>query len=134
MNCVIFNDGAHTHATGREVKDDKQLHIVHGQPMLFGKNMDKGLVFEDYELKVVEIGKDGYTLADILVHDAHMKSTVLHSLLAKLGGPNHPIVFGVIRQVEETSYDVLMQDQLTNARGFKSTRELFTSGDVWEVK
>lgn len=134
MNCVIFNDGAHTHATGREVKDDKQLHLVHGKPMLFGKDMEKGLVFEDFELKVVEIGKDGYTIADILVHDAHKKNAVLHTLLAKLGGPGNPIAFGIIRQVEETPYDVLMQDQFTDAKGYISTRELFTSGDVWEIK
>lgn len=134
MNCVIFNEGAHSHATSREVKDDKQLHLEHGKPMLFGKDMNKGIVFDQYELKAVEIGKDGYTLESILVHDAHMKSPVLHSLLAKMGGEGFPIVFGVIRQIEETPYDVEVQRQLDNAKGYKSTRDLFTTGDVWEVK
>jgi len=136
MNCVIFNDGAHKHATAKEVKADKQLHLEHGNPMIFGQEMNKGIVFEDLELKVVEIGKDGYTEADILVHDKTKKSPVIHSLLAKMGGEGFPIAFGIIRQVEEKVYNEEVDRQLEEYKdkGPKSTRELFDSGDIWEVK
>lgn len=41
--------------------------------MIFGKDGNKGIVLDGLKLKVVTIGEDGYTLDDILVHDAHEK-------------------------------------------------------------
>jgi 2-oxoglutarate/2-oxoacid ferredoxin oxidoreductase subunit beta len=135
MNCVIFNNGAHKHSTDKLVKEDKQLLLEHGKPMIFGAEKNKGIVLENFELKVVEIGKDGITEADILVHDKTMKSPVLHSLLAKMGGEGFPIAVGVIRQVEEPAYEqeVIRQiDEATN--GPKTTKDLFFAGDdTWEV-
>jgi 2-oxoglutarate/2-oxoacid ferredoxin oxidoreductase subunit beta len=136
MNCVIFNDGAHKHATDKDVKEDRQLMLAHGQPMLFGKDKGKGIVFENYELKAVTIGQGGYSAESVLVHDATMKSPVLHSLLAKMGitDASMPIAFGVIRQVEEPTYESEMQRLFDeNTQGPKTARELFDTGDVWEV-
>lgn len=39
--------------------------------MVFGKNRDKGLVLSGLSLKVVTIGQGGFTMDDILVHDAY---------------------------------------------------------------
>lgn len=136
MNCVIFNDGAHKHLSAKEIKEEKQLHLEHGKPMLFGADKNKGIVFEDLELKVVEIGKDGYTEADILVHDKTTKSSVIHGLLAKMGGEGFPIAFGIIREVKSPVYDQQVEQQLADykGKGPKTTRELFDTGDIWEVK
>lgn len=67
QNCVIFADGAHSAVTDKELKEERQIVLRHGEPMIFGKNKDKGLVLaKSGELKVVEIGKDGITEKDIL--------------------------------------------------------------------
>ena len=67
QNCVIFADGAHSAITDKELREDRQIVLRHGEPMIFGKNKDKGLVLaKSGELKVVEIGKDGITEKDIL--------------------------------------------------------------------
>jgi len=39
--------------------------------MTWGKNNEKGLILKDTMLDVVEIGKNGVTIDDILVHDAY---------------------------------------------------------------
>ena len=39
--------------------------------MLFGKNMDRGIVQDGFLLKAVTVGEDGYTIDDVLIHDAH---------------------------------------------------------------
>ena len=58
QNCVIFADGAHSAITDKELKEDRQLILQHGKPMIFGKNKDKGLRFDKSgKLEVVEIGK-----------------------------------------------------------------------------
>ena len=43
QNCIIFADKAHNEVTGKEVKDETMLVVKNGEPMLFGKNRDKGL-------------------------------------------------------------------------------------------
>ena len=57
QNCVIFNDGCFTHVTDKKVKEDKQIYLEHGKPMIFGKEKDKGIVLNGLKLEVVTIEK-----------------------------------------------------------------------------
>ena len=54
----------------KEVRDDRTIILKHGQPMIFGKENDKGLILEGLKLKVVNLGENGITEKNILVHDA----------------------------------------------------------------
>ena len=47
QNCVIFNDGIHDKVAEKEVRDDRTIILKHGQPMIFGKENDKGLFSMD---------------------------------------------------------------------------------------
>ncbi len=134
QNCVIFNDGAFDKYTDRAVKDDAQLYVEHGKPMIFGKNSDKGIVLDGLKLKVVTIGEDGVTEDDVLVHDAKEKDTTLHLMLARL---HMPVVTGIIRAVEEKTYDELCTERIEQMKSqakFKTVNELFASGETYEVK
>lgn len=135
QNCVIFNNGAHSFYTNRETKDDHQLHLKHGEKMIFGKNKDKGIIKdENFNLKVVTIGQDGITEDDILVHDAHNESPILHYELAEL---KDPIAVGIIRDVEKINYDKAVYDQVDEVQAKSQVRnmdQLLRSGAVWEVK
>jgi 2-oxoglutarate/2-oxoacid ferredoxin oxidoreductase subunit beta len=136
QNCVIFNNQVHSEITGKDVKDDNQLYLEHGKPMIFGKERNKGLVFEDFKLKVVEIGKDGITLDDILVHDATAECPNIHFMLARMTLPTHPIAMGVIRSVESTVYEDLMEEQINNSKAnsnIRSVDDLLNSGNTFEI-
>lgn len=102
QNCVIFNDGAYRFWTDKSVRDEHTIHAEHGKPLIFGKEHDKGLILEGGELKVVEIGKDGITEDDILVHDAHNPDPVIHLMLIRM---KNPLVTGIIRQVREETLE-----------------------------
>lgn len=54
-NCVIFNDGAHKEIADPAVRADRTVVLRQGERMIFGKNNDKGLVFEDNRIKAVTI-------------------------------------------------------------------------------
>ena len=69
QNCNIYNDGAFEDFTAKDVRADRMLYLKHGEPMIFGKNHDKGIRLNGLKPEVVEMGKDGITEADILVHD-----------------------------------------------------------------
>lgn len=135
QNCVIYNNGAHSFYTNRETKEDHQLHLKHGEKMIFGKNKDKGIIKdENFNLKAVTIGQDGITEDDILVHDAHSQSPILHYELAEL---KDPIAVGVIRNVEKLSYDKAVYNQVDEVKAkskIKNMDQLLKSGAVWEVK
>jgi len=66
QNCVIFANEIHATITGKEVRDENQLVLEHGKPMIYGKERNKGLVLEKTRLKAVIIGENGYTQDDIL--------------------------------------------------------------------
>jgi len=102
QNCVIFNDGAYKFWTDKSVRDEHTIRVEHDKPMIFGKERNKGLVLDGSELKVVEIGKDGITENDILVHDAHNPDPGLHLMLVRL---KNPLVTGIIRQVREETLE-----------------------------
>src|SRR5574344_1205225 len=74
VNCVIFNNGIHKSVTDKDVRADRTIFLRHGEKMIYGANKDKGIVLDGLKLKSVTIGEDGYTMDDVLVHDAHEQS------------------------------------------------------------
>ena len=77
QNCVIFNNGAYDPVYTREGRKKNTIYVEDGKPLVFGENNQYGLVQEGFGLKVVEIGKDGYTLEDVLIHDSHNPDNTL---------------------------------------------------------
>jgi len=43
QNCVIFNDGAYAYAADKGTRADSVVYLEHGKPLVFGKNLDKGI-------------------------------------------------------------------------------------------
>jgi 2-oxoglutarate/2-oxoacid ferredoxin oxidoreductase subunit beta len=136
QNCVIFNDGIHDTVAGREVRDDRTLILRHGQPMIFGKNNDKGLILEGLKLKVVKLGEGGMTEKNLLVHDATEPNPGIHYMLANMRYPEYPVALGVIRSVPGPTYETDVEEQISTVRqssGIKCMDDLLNSGSVWEV-
>ncbi len=137
QNCVIYNNGIHNFITDREYRAERTIHLVDGEKMLFGKNKERGLVRDGFLLKAVEVGKDGYTIDDVLVHDAHCKSNFLHQQLAMMDGHELPLAIGVIRDVEGLTYNDEVDRQVEEVRakkGFNTLRDMILAGETWEVK
>ena len=138
VNCVIFNDKTHAAFAGdKATRTENTITLRHGEKMLFGKDNQKGLVFEDMRLKVVTIGEDGYTEDDVLTHDAHCQDTTLHSMLAAMKWPEYPVAVGVIREVEdENVYDKKVQEQVEAVKASSKIScmdDLLRSGETWEI-
>ena len=123
--------------TDREVREERTIHLRHGEKMLFGANNERGLVRDGFLLRAVTVGENGYTLDDILVHDAHTASNFLHQQLAMMDGLGElPLAIGVIRDVEAPVYNRCLDEQVASVRaskGFNSLREMILSGDTWQV-
>jgi 2-oxoglutarate ferredoxin oxidoreductase subunit beta len=134
QNCPIFNDGCFSKYTDKAVREDKQLFVEHGKPMIFGKERNKGLVLNGLKLEVVTIGENGVTEADLLVHDAQDKDPTLHQMLVR---SEYPLVTGIIRAFPDVTFEERV-NELTAAvkagSSFAKTDDLFFSGETYEVK
>jgi 2-oxoglutarate ferredoxin oxidoreductase subunit beta len=136
QNCIVYNDAVFESFTAKDVAADMQLHVKHGQPMLYGKAGNKGLRFnaQSFKLEAVVVGENGVTEKDILVHDE--KNRVLAGLLAALRPPSFPEVLGVIYcDPAAISYEaaVSAQEAQAKAKGPGDLDKLMRAGNTWAV-
>jgi 2-oxoglutarate ferredoxin oxidoreductase subunit beta len=136
QNCNVFNNGAWSYATDRDTKLDTTLELVHGKPLIFGKNRDKGIRLNVMDPEVVELGK-GITEDDLLFHDEKAPEPSLAYLLSRMRHEDgFPEPIGVFRCVERPRYDSMINEQIetaTNEKGVGDLDKLFATGDSWEV-
>ena len=122
--------------TAKEVKQDAQLFLEDGNPMLFGAEMNKGIILNGFKLEVVTIGENNVAEKDILVHDEKEQDPTLHAMLARMRPPEFPAALGIIRKVRRPTFNSGVLAQLEyekqNAK-FKTVDELLKSGETWEV-
>jgi 2-oxoglutarate ferredoxin oxidoreductase subunit beta len=136
QNCVIFNSGIHEAITKGVDRDDHQIFLRHGEKMIYGVNKDKGLVLEKGKLKAITVDQDGYTLDDVLVHDAKDEDLYMQAALINMKLPDFPVAFGVIRAFDSMTYDHAMEAQIAEVqetRKITCVDELLQSGNTWEV-
>lgn len=138
QNCIIFNDGAFSYATDKQIRADHIVELQHGRPLVFGKNPDKGIrMAANYHPEVVPIGPDGATLADLLIHDERSASPALAFLLARLRYPDFPEPIGVLRDICVPTYDGMLDEQIrTNAApcGLANLQGILNGTDSWIVE
>lgn len=138
QNCVIFNHGIHEYFANKENRDEHTIILRHGEKMLFGKDNTKGLVQDGFGLKAVTIGEDGYTIDDVLVHDAHARENFLQQQLAMMDGHDLPLALGVIRDYAAPAYDEEVERQTADVKakkGFANLRDMILKTcESWEIK
>lgn len=138
QNCMIFNNGCYEPVYTREGRKKNAIYVEDGKPLVFGEHNEYGLVQQGFGLKVVEIGKDGYTLDDVLIHDSHNPDDTLQLKLAMMDNEQgFPIALGVIRDVAAPTYDEAVNAQIEEVKAKKpyhNFTELLETNDIWEVK
>jgi 2-oxoglutarate ferredoxin oxidoreductase subunit beta len=138
QNCMIFNNGCYEPVYTREGRKKNAIYVEDGKPLVFGENNEYGLVQDGFGLKVVEIGKDGYAMDDILIHDSHNPDNTLQLKLAMMDNEHgFPVALGVIRDVEAPTYDEAVNAQIEEVKAKKpyhNFTELLETNDIWEVK
>jgi 2-oxoglutarate ferredoxin oxidoreductase subunit beta len=136
QNCVIFSNKAHDLITSRETKDEYQLTVEHGKPLIYGKNNDKGIVLKGTKLEVVTIGENGVTEKDILVHDQYEQDPGIHVMLARMMPPEYPVALGVIRAVAAETFNQALDNIIAHEKEIstiKSVDDMLNSGSTWTI-
>jgi 2-oxoglutarate ferredoxin oxidoreductase subunit beta len=138
QNCVIFNNGVYDPIYNKENRKKNAIYVEHGKKLVFGENNEKGIVRDGFNLKVVTIGEGGWTLDDVLVHDAHCEDNTLQMKLALMDtSEGFPVALGVIRDVPSPTYNEAIWNQIEEVKAKKNYHnftELLETNDIWEVK
>ena len=117
QNCNVFNDGAFEKITGKEVRSNMLIPLVHGQPIVFGAEGEERGVAQrsDGGLEIVPVGEAG--TAGLLVHDEKRDDPGLAFALSRLArGPYEPTPIGVFRAVERPEYGAQMSQQIVQTQ------------------
>ena len=134
QNCIIFNDGAFSHVTDREIREDNILDLKNGEPMIFGKEQDKGIKLDGFSPKVVQIGKN-ISKDDLQVHNE--KDRNLASILANFTENELlPTPLGVFYSEDKPRYEELLVNQIKESvknLGKGDLNKLIAGSDHWKV-
>jgi len=137
QNCNIFNDGAWEAVTDRAGRDDATLALEHGQPLVFGKNRDRGIRQKGLDIEVVTLG-NGTAEKDLVVHDEQSPDPAYAWLLSRMDArPGFPTPIGVLRATSAPRYEAAIADQIARIvekKGPGDLEALLHAGDTWEVK
>lgn len=136
QNCIVYNDGVFGAFTEKQIADDRQVVCEHGQPLIFGKDKNKGLRLKPgaLELEVVTIGEDGITQDDILVHDE--TNPALADMLVAMEPPAFPVALGVIHCRPGPSYEQALhglKEKATERANGATLAEMIRRGHTWTV-
>jgi 2-oxoglutarate ferredoxin oxidoreductase subunit beta len=132
QNCIVYNDGVYNSFTERETAAERQIHVRHGQPLLFGENGGKGLAFDTktLSLKIVDAKAQPN---DVLIHDETNRT--LAQLLLGMSTPEFPVALGVVlRQPGGVSFEkAYYAHQPTQLKRTGKVANALRQTSVWRV-
>ena len=139
QNCIVFNDGAFELFTDKKTRPREAIYLEHGEPMVFGKENDKGIRLDGLKPEVVSL--EEYSKEDLWIHDETDKTKAY--MLAQFfdapapGETRLPRPFGVLYAVERPCYEDAVNLQIEAAvdrRGEGDLDALLRGPEVWEIK
>ncbi len=136
QNCNVFNDGAFSAITGKDVRSTMLIELHHGEPIRFGADLERGVVqLPDGHLEIVSVAEVGTDA--LLIHDEHRDEPGLAFALSRLSnGVHEPTPIGIFRDVVRGEYGAEMQEQVDLEQKKKGTGDLaalFRSATTWTV-
>lgn len=138
QNCNVFNDGAFDEFTNKNSKGDETLFLEEGKPLIFGKEMNKGIKFNGMTPEMVSFDP-GNPPQDLWIHDSadKTKAYFLTQMFDHLQKEGHmPRPFGVLLKKERALYEELMAEQIAQSidlKGEGDLDQLISGNNTWEI-
>ena len=137
QNCIVYNDGVFSDFAEKGVAANRQIHLEHGKPMIFGSDDQLGLriAASKLALEVVTLGQSGVTEDDIAVHDE--TDRIMAHMLAEMQGADLPVALGVLYCDPVPSYEAGIHGLAARADEQAPNRDLnglLRSGHTWTVE
>ena len=104
QNCIVYNKDVFDDVVAKKTAAETQVHVEHGEPLIYGKDADKGLRLnpQTLALEAVDLGAEGVSEADLLIHDE--TNPTLAQLLLSLEPPL-PVAMGIIHRRSRPAFE-----------------------------
>jgi 2-oxoglutarate ferredoxin oxidoreductase subunit beta len=130
QNCVIFNDKVFDHIVDRSVRDDRQVDLRDGAPMVFGKELDKGVRFADNGIELCAADEaSNWDAAEATSADA--MRLCQGSETAEI-----PVPIGIFKAIERPVLEEEIHAQIaatTEKLGEGTLESLLNAGETWDI-
>jgi 2-oxoglutarate/2-oxoacid ferredoxin oxidoreductase subunit beta len=139
QNCPVYNDGEWEEVENRKTRVDASLTLEDGAPLVWGpKGARRGIRIHDGVPSIVSLADGDDPVAQgVAVHREGHESPAYAFALASLARPSFPLPIGVFRAVQKTTYESLLDEQVTGAvaeLGKGDLRKVLYGGDTWTVE
>jgi 2-oxoglutarate ferredoxin oxidoreductase subunit beta len=136
QNCNVFNDGAFFQFTEKETRDDSVVYLEHKKPLVFGKELGKGIRLNGFTPEVVSVKDGPYTVSDLLVHDEN-DLTLAFILANMIHNPALPRPMGVFVSLDRPTYEEQLRDQVSRAKSRKGNmtlQQVLDGDETWIIQ
>ena len=140
QNCIVFNDGAFSPYTDKSLRDDNNLYLEHGKPLLFGKDDHYGIRLDGLTPRIADMQSGNWSEDDLWIHDENDRNKAW--ILGSMFENNHqekllPRPFGVFLSQNRPVYEAMIAEQTRLAlerSGKGDLDELLRGDETWTVK
>ena len=135
QNCNVFNDGAFNAITKKDARDAMLINLIHGEPVRFGSEGERGVVIDDGVARIVDVAEVG--VENLHVHDEAAPDPSVAFAISRLADDREsPTPVGVFRSVSRGEYAQAASAQIAAAqdqRGPGDLHGLLRSLPTWNV-
>jgi len=132
QNCIVYNDDVFSSFTEKSSAPNRQIHLEHGKPMLFGTDNSKGLKLssDNSKLELVDLNINKKEENKILIHDKNNKTIAY--LLAQMNENTMPIALGVLYNINKPTLDTYYTDRINEHKNEIS--DIMEKGQTWTIQ
>ncbi len=135
QNCPIFNNSAFDAYGSPESKAENTVYVEQGEPLIFGKDKNRGIVLDGFKPLVVDLDKKGLSTSDLWIHDETDINKA--GILARFADADDlPRPFGVFYAEDRITYEDALTAQLNEAQinGIATLEQLLKGENSYEIK
>jgi len=135
QNCPVYNDNVFEAFTDRKTAATTQIHVKHGEPLLFGENNSQGLRVNSttLSLELVDLTDSSQKSSSITIFDETNKT--LAQMLLSMEGPGFPVALGIIyRQPGAVFEDSFSTQPPPEIRAGEGVDQWMRKARTWTVK
>lgn len=131
QNCIVYNDNVFEAFTARDKAAEAQIHVRHGEPLVFGENQAKGLALNPTSL-TLEVVDAGAEPDAVLRHDE--TNPALAQMLLSMTAPELPVALGVIhRRPAEPFEAAFYKHHVTGLKRTGRVADVLRKTSTWKV-
>jgi len=132
QNCIVYNEDVFDSFAAKANATEYQIHVKHGEPLLFGEDNSKGLRFNVGTMALEVIDAKAQP-DEVIVHDE--RNPTLAQLLLSMQDPEFPVAMGVVYRNPAEAYErAFYSSHVSGLKRTASVADVLRKTNTWNVE